>query len=170
MELPIQHFDKPVVADKVEAELLIERCESGFERQVCSALMERGYRVIPQVKTGAYCIDMVVEGAGDVRLAIECDGDEFHGPDRWPHDMARQRALERAGWSFWRCFASTWHLHKEEVLSELVERLTSMGIEPLGAMEHFPQLVEKRLIRVTYRPDALSLDDSLNPVRHDDGQ
>ena len=146
----LRHFDKPIVADREEAEILIERCESGFERQVYSALVERSYRVVPQVQTGAYRIDMVVEGAGDVRLAIECDGDEFHGPDRWLHDMTRQRVLERAGWSFWRCFASTWQLHKDEVLAELIERLTAMGLEPLGSSERAPQLVEKRHIY----PDA----------------
>ena len=145
----VKHFDKPLVTDKEEADILIDRCESGFERQVYSAIVERGYRVVPQVQTGAYRIDMVVEGAGDVRLAIECDGDEFHGPDRWPHDMARQRVLERAGWNFWRCFASTWQLHKDEVLHELLERLTAMGIEPLGAMERVPQIVEKRIIVVS---------------------
>lgn len=143
----LKHFDKPMVSEKEEAAILIDRCESGFERQVYSALVERGYRVVPQVQTGAYRIDMVVEGAGDVRLAIECDGDEFHGPDRWLHDMARQRVLERAGWTFWRCFASTWQLRKDEVLTELIERLTAMGIEPIGTVERAPQLVEKRAVR-----------------------
>ena len=76
----LSHFDKPLVVDREEATLLIDRCESGFERQVFSELVTRGYRVIPQVKTGAYRIDMVVEGLGDVRLAVECDGDEYHGP------------------------------------------------------------------------------------------
>jgi len=142
----LKHFDKPVIAEKEETEILLDRCESGFERDVYLALVEQGYRVIPQVQTGAYRIDMVVEGAGDVRLAIECDGDEFHGPDRWQHDMTRQRILERAGWAFWRCFASTWQLQKEGVLAELIERLTAMGIEPLGAMERMPQIVEKRVI------------------------
>jgi very-short-patch-repair endonuclease len=142
----LKHFDKPMVADKEEAEMLIDRCESGFERQVYSALVERGYRVVPQVQTGAYRIDMVVEGAGDVRLAIECDGDEFHGPDRWPHDMMRQRVLERAGWTFWRCFASTWQLRQDEVLAELIERLTAMGIEPVGTLGRAPELVEKRVV------------------------
>jgi very-short-patch-repair endonuclease len=144
----LQHFDKPIIADKEEAEILIDRCESGFERQVYSALVERGYRVIPQVKTGAYRIDMVVEGAGDMRLAIECDGDDFHGPDRWPHDLLRQRVLERAGWTFWRCFASTWRLHKDELLGELTERLSAMGIEPLGSIARAPKLVEKRTFNV----------------------
>ncbi|MFZ5557227.1 MAG: AAA domain-containing protein [Pseudomonadota bacterium] len=140
----LQHFTNPIVVDKEEAENLFERCESGFEQQVFSELTSRGYRVIPQVKTGAYRIDLVVEGEGDTRLAIECDGDEFHGPDRWQADMARQRVLERAGWVFWRCFASTWALRKDEVLGELLDRLRSMGIAPVGAIERVPNLVEKR--------------------------
>jgi len=88
---------------------------------------------------------MVVEGAADVRLAIECDGDEYHGPDRWQDDMNRQRVLERAGWTFWRCFASTWSLRQEEVLGELLDRLSAQGIEPIGAAERIPSFVEKRV-------------------------
>ena len=76
----LAHFDKPTVTGKTEEENLIDRCESGFESQVFIALTALGYRVVPQVKTGAYRIDMVVEGASDTRLAIECDGDEYHGP------------------------------------------------------------------------------------------
>jgi len=140
----LSHFTKPFLTDKEEAETLIDRCESGFERDVFSILTSRGYRVIPQVKAGAYRIDMVVEGERDNRLAIELDGDDYHGPDRWQQDMNRQRVLERAGWLFWRCFASTWSLRKDEVLSELLERLTAMNIEPVGAIDHVPSFVEKR--------------------------
>ncbi|HTV06002.1 MAG TPA: AAA domain-containing protein [Acidobacteriaceae bacterium] len=143
----LTHFDNPLVVDKVEAEVLIDRCESGFEKQVYSELVSRGYRVTPQVKTGAYRIDMVVEGQGDLRLAIECDGDEFHGADRWQHDLSRQRVLERAGWVFWRCFASTWVLRKDEVMEELVQFLYCMGIEPLGAIETASRIVEKRVVK-----------------------
>lgn len=139
----LQHFSKPMDSND-EQKSLIELCESGFERDVYTALFDRGYRVTPQVKAGAFRIDMVVEGADDVRLAIECDGDEFHGPDRWQADMQRQRILERAGWVFWRCFASTWYLRKSDVLKELVDRMRNMGIEPLGAVERSPSLVEYR--------------------------
>jgi very-short-patch-repair endonuclease len=140
----LNHFDKPVVDAGAPPEDLLALCESGFEREVFGRLTALGYRVLPQVRAGAYRIDLVVEGAGDARLAIELDGDEYHGPDRWPHDMARQRVLERAGWVFWRCFASTWSMDKEGVLAELLARLTQMGIEPLGALERMPALVEKR--------------------------
>jgi len=141
----LAHFDKPLVADRHESERLVERCESQFERDVYEELFSRGYRVTPQVRTGAYRIDLVVEGSGDTRLAVECDGDEFHGPERWQHDTAQQRVLERAGWVFWRCFASTWTLRKNEVLTDLLERLGTLGIEPIGAIDRAPSLVEKRI-------------------------
>jgi len=140
----LSHFSKPMDGSADETKSLIEECESGFEKDVYTALFSRGYRVVPQVKAGSFRIDMVVEGADDARLAIECDGDEFHGPDRWAADMSRQRVLERAGWTFWRCFASTWSMRKDEVLKELLDRLAAMGIEPLGALERAPSLVEYR--------------------------
>jgi very-short-patch-repair endonuclease len=152
------HFDKPLTASTAESTQLIDLCESGFERHVYTELTSRGYRVIPQVKTGAYRIDMVVEGTGDVRLAIECDGDEYHGPDRWQSDMNRQRILERAGWLFWRCFASTWTLRKDEVLFELCGKLNAMGIEPLGSLEQTSSLVEKRVWRMRVKEDSLTND------------
>jgi len=127
-----------------ESASLAALCESGFERDVYGELFARGYRVVPQVPAAGYRIDMVVEGADDRRLAIELDGDEFHGPDRWQADMARQRVLERAGWTFWRCFASTWSLRREAVLAELLALLEKMGIAPLGAIGRVPSLVEYR--------------------------
>jgi hypothetical protein len=104
--------------------------------------------VLAEVRAGAYRIDLVVEGANDARLAVECDGDAFHGPERWQQDVQRQRVLERAGWVFWRCFASTWTLHRDEVLAELLSRLAELGIAPLaGAAEAPSRLVEQRVWR-----------------------
>jgi hypothetical protein len=56
--------------------------------------------------------------------------------------------LERAGWTFWRCFASTWSMRKDEILDELLQRLAAMGIEPLGTLENIPSLVDFR----TWKP------------------
>lgn len=141
----IEHFSQPAVSPEAPAENPIDQCDSGFEREVFTRLTEKGYRVIPQVKVGGFRIDMVVEGADDKRLAIELDGDEFHGPDRWAHDMNRQRILERAGWTFWRCFASTWSLYKEDVFAELLSRLAQMQIAPIGALGQLATLVEHRV-------------------------
>ena len=159
----LSHFSKPIDGSSDDSKSLIETCESGFERDVYTALFGRGYRVVPQVKAGSFRIDMVVEGADDARLAIECDGDEFHGPDRWAADMSRQRVLERAGWTFWRCFASTWSMRRDEVLKELLTRLAAMGIEPLGALERAPSLVEFR----AWAPQASRLSSRNAPNSHE---
>jgi very-short-patch-repair endonuclease len=146
----LAHFENPLpgAAQEHEGRPLRALCESGFEREVFDALVQRGYRVLPQVRAGAYRIDLVVEGAHDARLAVECDGDAFHGPERWQQDVLRQRVLERAGWVFWRCFASTWTLHRDEVLAELLSRLAELGIAPLGGDTEAPsRLVAQRVWR-----------------------
>lgn len=129
----ISHFKQPFRQDAKKVQALRERCESGFEFEMFDELIKRGYRVEPQVPCGGYRIDFVVEGNEGRRLAIECDGDRFHGPGQWQDDMARQRVLERAGWTFWRCFASSFVRRRETVLADLIQTLQKQGIEPLGA-------------------------------------
>jgi very-short-patch-repair endonuclease len=138
----IDHFAKPFAEKEKRVKNPRELCESDFEKELYDVLTERGYRVLPQVQFGGkgsgaheFRIDLVVEGNGDNRLAIECDGDRFHGAERWDDDMRRQRTLERAGWRFWRCFASTFLMSREAVLADLLETLSGMGIEPIGIAE-----------------------------------
>ena len=144
----IHHFSVPFAQDEARVEDLRELCESPFERAVYDDLTGRGYWVVPQVPVGQYRIDMVVQGHNDARLAIECDGDKYHGPDKWADDMQRQRVLERAGWVFWRCFASTFLRRRDEVIKDLLKTLNDRGVEPVGA-EGAPQSVhtEKRSFR-----------------------
>jgi very-short-patch-repair endonuclease len=129
----IRHFRQPFTQNARQISTLRDRCESGFEREVFDLLTQRNFRVEPQVECGGYRIDFVVEGAEGRRLAIECDGDRFHGPGQWPADMARQRVLERAGWTFWRCFASSFVMRREQVVADLLGTLDNMGIAPLGS-------------------------------------
>lgn len=129
----LRHFRQPFNQDVRKVALLRDLCESGFEKEMFDELTQRGYRVQPQVPCGSYRIDFVVEGNEGRRLAIECDGDRFHGPGQWSDDMARQRVLERAGWTFWRCFASSFARRRQEVLADLLTTLAGLGIEPLGA-------------------------------------
>ena len=129
----IRHFRQPFTQNVRQIATLRDRCESGFERDVFDLLTQRNFRVEPQVECGGYRIDFVVEGAEGRRLAIECDGDRFHGPGQWPADMARQRVLERAGWTFWRCFASSFVMRREQVVADLLATLEQMGIAALGS-------------------------------------
>lgn len=129
----ISHFKQPFRQDVRKVQALRERCESGFELEVFDELVRRGYRIEPQVASGGYRIDFVVEGSEGRRLAVELDGDQYHGPGQWQADMARQRVLERAGWTFWRCFASSFVRRRDEVVADLLMTLGRLGIEPLGA-------------------------------------
>jgi len=142
----MSHFKQPYRNAPEQVGQLRERCESGFERDMFDELDRRGYRLTPQVRSGGYRIDLVVEGANGKRLAIECDGDRFHGADKWADDMARQRVLERAGWTFWRCFASSFTRRRQDVMLDLLATLDNMGIEPLGEQYVARTLVESRTV------------------------
>jgi len=129
----IRHFNDPMPGKGAASSDLESKCESEFEREILRRLLQRQYRVRPQVGAAGYRIDLVVEGVGDRRLAIECDGDKYHGPERWADDMARQRVLERVGWRFWRCWASTFTLDPDGCMADLLATLDRMGIYPQGA-------------------------------------
>jgi very-short-patch-repair endonuclease len=64
---------------------------------------------------------------------IECDGDRYHDASKWKDDMNRQRILERAGWKFWRCFASTFVINKKNIIQDLIQTLAEHRIEPIGS-------------------------------------
>lgn len=72
------------------------RCDSDFERRLLRMLLARGYLVTPQHPVGNLRIDLVVRGGGH-RLAIECDGDRFHGPDQWEDDLRRRPSWNGSG-------------------------------------------------------------------------
>ncbi len=129
----LAHFRQPFHQDHRQVAQFRDLCESDFEREVYNELTAKGYRVKPQVAVGAFRIDFVVEGNDNRRLAVECDGDRFHGPNQWADDMIRQRVLERAGWIFWRTFASSFVLQRARVLESLYSTLERLGIEPIGS-------------------------------------
>lgn len=103
--------------------------ESWFEVDVCLALMERGFYVQPQVEVSSKRIDLVVEGANG-RLAVECDGEFWHGPDAFAADMARQRQLERAGWTFERVRESTFYADRETAIDKIIAACSELDIFP----------------------------------------
>jgi very-short-patch-repair endonuclease len=126
----LRHCSEPAeVNEAVKA--LAEECDSQFERDVLARIVARGYRsVLAQHRVGGYRIDLVVEGP-ESRLAVECDGDFWHGPERWDSDRSRQAVLERAGWTFCRIRGSSFYRDPEAALQSLWSRLDELGI-PTG--------------------------------------
>lgn len=126
----LQYCKNPYRAN-MEFEDVKDILESPFEEDVFKLIAARGYRVVPQVKVGSVGkrIDMVIEGMRN-RLAIECDGDKYHTPDKWEEDIERQRILERVGWTFWRVRGSQFYLDPNKAMESLWEKLNELGIEP----------------------------------------
>lgn len=101
-----------------------------FQGTVLRRLMERGYNVLPEYKAGAYSIDLVVIGNGR-RLAIECDGEEFHGPEKLQEDLDREAVLRRVGhWTFVRIRGSLFFRDEERALEPVFRRLQELNITP----------------------------------------
>lgn len=103
--------------------------DSWFEVDVALALLRRRYIVRAQVEAAGYRIDLVVEG-GRSRLAVECDGDHWHGPERYEADMQRQRQLERCQWQFFRVRESAFRMAPESTLASLWPLLAERGVYP----------------------------------------
>lgn len=105
------------------------KAESPFEREILEYLTRAGYRVRAQWQVGSYRIDLVVEGASK-RVAVECDGDRYHPPEKWLEDLERQRVLERLGWQFIRIRGSSYYRDPISTLEWLKNELTKLGITP----------------------------------------
>ncbi len=119
-----------VVVDRVAATL--DAAESPFEREVMRRLLAAGYQVVPQWPVGGYRIDFVVEGAPPKRLAVECDGDQFHGLDRVQADLERQTMLERLGWTFHRIRGGAFYRDPDAEMRKLLKVLAEMDILPVA--------------------------------------
>jgi very-short-patch-repair endonuclease len=143
----IAHFEDPMRGRDTDREELIALCQSGFERNVFTRLTKLGYRVTPQVSAGPYSIDLVVEGLNDRRLAIELDGDQYHPPEQWHDDLRRQRALERVGWTFWRCWGSSFLLDPDGCMEELLKVLEHLEIDRIGGADRSREYCEHRVVQ-----------------------
>lgn len=111
--------------------------DSWFEVDVCLAIAARGYRVIPQYRIAGKSIDLVVEGK-ESQLAVECDGDHWHGADKYQEDMERQRKLERAGWQFHRIRESSFYANQEKDLEDLWKKFRELNIFPVSSSGNVP--------------------------------
>jgi very-short-patch-repair endonuclease len=103
--------------------------DSWFEVDVALELLRRDFTVLAQHEVAGKRIDLVVEG-GQARFAVECDGDRWHGADRYEDDMQRQRQLERCGWEFYRVRESEFYANKQDALAGLWGVLEERGIFP----------------------------------------
>jgi very-short-patch-repair endonuclease len=68
-------------------------------------LKKNGFNPIPQVRCGPYRIDLALY---EYRLAIECDGKEWHStPEQKRHDARKNYYLKKNGWKVCRLSGKT---------------------------------------------------------------
>ncbi len=101
--------------------------DSWFEVSVFLQIVDRGFRAIPQYELAGKRIDLLIEGMRG-RLAVECDGDQWHGVEEWDRDVDRQRMLERCGLRFWRVRGSAYYRDPAAALQPLWQVLEDNGI------------------------------------------
>lgn len=111
----------------------VEPFDSLFEQRVYNEVVRKGFRVIPQYPASGYRLDLVVE-TNEGRLAIECDGDHWHGDDQIRNDQIRQRELERLGWKFVRIFESDFYLDREGQMQRVWRKLEELNMTAFSPM------------------------------------
>jgi len=125
------YTNPPVAEMEAGIEILKQKADSPFEIEIGERIIKRGYKVIPQLKPFPndynYRIDLVIQGENN-RVAVECDGDRYHGIEKWEYDQRREAQLRRAGWKFWRISGSAFYRDKDKALEGLWQFLDEEGI------------------------------------------
>jgi very-short-patch-repair endonuclease len=126
--LLLAHASRPPAADATPADPEAA-CVNDFQRAVLRKLRERGLNPIPQYRIGNYRIDFVMSTSDGRRLAVECDGDRYHGADAFAADLRRQAVLERVGRAtFVRLRASVFHRDPDVALAPVWDRAADLGL------------------------------------------
>lgn len=116
----------PVPEDRVVAPF-----DSLFEQQVFNRIAEREYRVGAHYDATGYDIDMVVTGS-HARVAVQCDGDRWDGPEEFDTDLSNQRELQRCGWPFVRIRQSQFLRDPEAAMAPLWATFDEVGLLPVA--------------------------------------
>jgi very-short-patch-repair endonuclease len=95
-----------------------EPFDSWFEVDVYNDIVRKQLSVIPQyeVAKGRYRIDLVALLPDGTKIAIECDGDKWHGPEQHQNDVMRQKVLQRCGWQFFRVRGYEYYTNRKKAL------------------------------------------------------
>ncbi|HKT04436.1 MAG TPA: AAA domain-containing protein [Rugosimonospora sp.] len=123
-----QSAGQPAAAPPADPQAL---CENDFQRAVLRQLRERGLHPVPQYRIGRFRIDFVLSTPDGRRLAVECDGDRYGGPESFAQDLRRQAILERVGnCTFVRVRSSVFHREPAVALEPVWQRASELGLLP----------------------------------------
>jgi len=105
---------------------------TNFQRAVLRRLTEAGLDCVPQFRIGMFTVDFMVPAPDGRRLAIECDGEGYHGAEGFAQRLRRQAIMERVGnCVFVRLRASVFNRDPDAAMRPVWERAEELGI-PVG--------------------------------------
>jgi very-short-patch-repair endonuclease len=105
--------------------------QSWLEVDMVLHLGEMGYRIVPQYAFAGRNIDVVIQGQR-TQLAVECDSDQWQGPEQYTADLEQQEKLERCGWQVFRIRGSRYYADPGKALEPLMQLLEQLDICPEG--------------------------------------
>lgn len=95
----------------------LDKCQSPIEKRVLKALWMRDYKATTQYPIRRYRIDVALP---EYRLAIECDGKDFHSSKKAKaHDRKRDAYLRSIGWKTLRFSGSTINRDMSKVITRI---------------------------------------------------
>jgi very-short-patch-repair endonuclease len=110
-----------------------------FEQSVFDELERQGLKLVGQVGSSRYRIDMVAMHPvkpGRFVLAIECDGASYHSaPTARDRDRLRQQQLEALGWRFHRIWSTDWFLRREDEVRRTLKAFAD-AVEHADALDN----------------------------------
>ena len=132
--------------------------ESPFEREVMTALVERGLQVVPQVGVAGYRIDLGVvdpEAPGRFVCGIECDGVAYHSSETArDRDRLRHQVLEARGWTLFRVWSTDWFKDRGGQVERLVRLVEEARQEARARAADVPQATVLPEGETAPEPDA----------------
>lgn len=165
----------PPTSDPIERTLgnQPEPFDSWFEVDVYNDIIAKGYSVIPQyeVAKGKYRIDLVAIFHDGTKIAIECDGDKWHGADQYQNDLMRQKVLERCGWQFFRIRGGEYYSNREKSLAPLWKIFDKKPIkdtEPIEEKDENSKVDNSNIgenIKEEFDDNSLKPEDVINEIR-----
>jgi len=111
-----KHKPVPIFIDQEK-----QKCESPIEHRLYNALADNGYYPVTQVKAGLFRIDIALMTH---KIAIECDGKDFHSSaiDK-ARDNRKDAYLRSKGWIVLRFTGSRIHRDMNGILKNIDEMI-----------------------------------------------
>ena len=111
-----------------------------FETAVKNALEARGHRVVGQIGSAGYRIDLAILSEDGARydLGVECDGATYHSaPAARDRDWLRQSVLEDLGWTIHRVWSTSWVRDPTAEINRIESALhrAEVRVHPLESVE-----------------------------------